>query len=135
MAALSDEPYVVTVWREDNGSWSAAARDVDGAFTAGDSLAEVERNARESIAAALDLRRSVEASLVVDLDVSVDQGGPLDQLIATARTARAAAAHAAQATGLAVAQLRQRGISVRDVGRLVGITPGRVSQIDKNTAA
>lgn len=132
---MSDAPYVVTVWREDNGTWSAVARDVDGAFTAGDSLAEVERNARESIAAALDLRRGLEVSLVVDLDVSIDRGGPLDQMIATARTARAAAAHATEATGVAVTQLRQRGISIRDVGRLVGITPGRVSQIGKHTAA
>lgn len=132
---LVAEPYIVTVWREDDGSWSAMARDVDGAFTAGASLAEVERNAKESIAAALDLPHSAEATMTVALDVSLDHGGPVDDLITAARTARAAAAQAAQATETAVVELRHRGISTRDVGRLVGITSGRVSQIDKNTAA
>lgn len=132
---MNTEPYVVAVWREDDGSWSAAARDVDGAFTAGDSLAEIERNAKESIAAALDLPHSAEATMTITLDVSVDHGGPIDDLVTTARTTRAAAAKAAQATETAVAELRNRGISTRDVGRLVGITPGRVSQIDKNAAA
>ena len=49
----------------------AVARDVDGAFTAGDSLAEVERNAKESIAVALDLPRGAEATVVVTLEGSV----------------------------------------------------------------
>lgn len=128
-------PYVVQVWREDQGGWSAAAPEVNGAFTAGDSLAEIERNARESIAVALDLPRGAESDMTVTLEISVDHGGPADELIASARATRAAAARAAHATEIAVYELRQRGISTRDVSRLVGITAGRVSQLDKNVAA
>jgi predicted RNase H-like HicB family nuclease len=131
---MSYGPYTVRVWRESDGGWSAAASEVDGAFTAGDSLVEVERHARESIAAMLDLPRSAEADMTVILEVSVDHGGPADQMIAAAHAARQAAAHAAQATAAAVSELRQRGISVRDVSRLVGVTAGRVSQLDKNAA-
>jgi predicted RNase H-like HicB family nuclease len=131
---VSYGPYLVRVWRESNGGWSAAASEVQGAFTAGDSLVEVERHARESIAAMLDLPRGAETDMALTLEVSVDDGGPVDELVAAARAAREAAARAAQATEAAVAELRQRGISVRDVSRLVGVTAGRVSQLDKNAA-
>lgn len=131
---MSWGPYSVRVWRENDGSWSAMATDVDGAFTAGDSLAELERNARESIAAMLDLPRGAESDMVLTLQVSVDDGGPVDEMIAAARAAREAAARAAAATEAAVSELRQRGISVRDVSRLVGVTAGRVSQLDKRAA-
>jgi len=124
----------VRVWREDEGGWSAAAVDVDGAFTAGDSLAEVERQIRESIAARLDLPRGAEADMTVTFEVSIDNGGPVDQLVSTARAAREAATRAAAATEAAVTELRGRGVSVRDVSRLVGVTPGRVSQLGRGAA-
>jgi predicted RNase H-like HicB family nuclease len=64
--------YTATAWREPEGGWSASADDIDGAFTAGDSLAEIDRNIRESIAVALDLRRSAEDNMTMELNVRID---------------------------------------------------------------
>lgn len=126
-------PYRVAVWREPDGAWSAAASDVDGALTAGGSLGEVERNIREAIGLVLDLPRRAEREMTVELEISVD-GGRIDELVAAARRAREAAALAASATEEAVRELRAKGMSTRDVARLVGVTAGRVSQLGRPAA-
>lgn len=76
VAAVSYGPFRVVAWREPGCGWSAAASDVDGAFTAGDSLAELERNVRESIAVMLDLPRGAEDDMSIDLHASMDASGP-----------------------------------------------------------
>lgn len=58
--------YRVRVWRESTVDRSAEA--VEGAFTAGRSLAESERNIRESVAVSLDVSRSAEDSMAVRLE-------------------------------------------------------------------
>lgn len=63
--------YDVAVWREPGGDWSAQAIHVEGAFTAGRSLAEVERNIKESIALSLNLPRRAEETMEIRFDVSV----------------------------------------------------------------
>jgi len=123
--------YTVTVWREPDGGWSASADDVDGAFTDGRSLAEVDRNIRESIAVALDLPRGAEERMDIDMDVQV--GSDVDDLVRETQEARRAAERAAELTSTAVEALRRVGLSVRDVARILGITSGRVTQLDKVT--
>lgn len=129
---MTTTSYRVRVWREPGGTWSAQARDVEGAFTAGDSLAAIRRNIRESIAVSLDLPRGAEDTMDVELSVEVDD---LDEAIAETRAARAAAKRAPELTARTVLALRDRGMSVRDVAALLDITPGRVTQIEQQTAA
>lgn len=127
--------YTVTVWREAKGGWSAQANlDQGTAFTAADSLAALDRNIRESIAGLLDLPRGAEAGMDIDLRVRVDTD--VDGLVAEAVRAREAAARAVELTTSAVHELRGRGLSVRDTARLLGITSGRVAQLnDRKVAA
>ena len=121
--------YFVSVWREPDGTWSATADAVNGANTCGDSLAEVDRRIRESIAVTLDLPRSAEDAMDVALRIRVDD--EVDPLVDDARAAREAAARAADLTAGAVRKLRERGLSIRDTARMLGITSGRVTQIEK----
>jgi hypothetical protein len=125
--------YVVSVWREPEGSWSASADEVDGAFTAGDSLAEIDRNIRESIAVSLDLPRGAEATMGIDLRVRID--ADTDAIISDVVTTRRAAARSPEVTAAAVRTLRSQGLSVRDVARVLGITSGRVTQLDSKVCA
>lgn len=125
--------YSATVWREPGGGWSARADDVDGAFTAGGSLSEIESNIRESIAVTLDLPRGAEDSMVVELRIRIDEA--TDGLVTETVEARRAASRASALTADAVQLLRGKGLSVRDVARMLDVTPGRVAQIDKGRAA
>jgi predicted RNase H-like HicB family nuclease len=125
--------YTATVWREPEGGWSASADGIDGAFTAGDSLAEIDRNIRESIAVTLDLRRGAEDTMTVELNVRIDADA--DGLVSETVEARQAAARASELTAKAVRTLRRKGLSVRDVAKVLGVTPGRVTQLDKDKFA
>jgi len=118
---------------EPDGTWSATADTVNGANTFGDSLAEVDRRIRESIAVTLDLPRGAEDAMDVALRIRVDDD--VDPLVGDARTAREAAARAAELTAGAVRELRLRGLSIRDTARVLGITSGRVTQIEKERAS
>lgn len=124
--------YDVTVWREPTGDWSARADGADGALTAGSSLSEVERNIRESIAISLDLPRSAEASMEIRLTVSVDSH--IDALVGEARAARDVAARAPELSARAIRELRQRGLSVRDVAHVLGLSAQRVHQLSQRVA-
>jgi hypothetical protein len=130
MAALTT--YQVDVWREPNGDWSAQANGVEGAFTAGRSLTEIERNIRESIAVSLDLSRSAEAALEIVLNVSTARPD-LDELVQQARLAREAArestSKATELTAEAATELRAKGLSVRDIAHVLGISYQRAQQL------
>jgi predicted RNase H-like HicB family nuclease len=125
--------YSVSVWREPEGTWSASADDIDGAFTDGDSLSEIDRNIRESIAVTLDLPRGAEATMTVELHVRVSDDA--DELVSTAVRAREAAARSPELTAAAVRSLRDKGLSTRDIARLLGITHGRVGQLSAQKSA
>jgi predicted RNase H-like HicB family nuclease len=130
MAAVT---YTVSVWRESTGDWSATADTVEGANTWGASLSEVDRKIREAIAVVLDLPRGAEERMQVVLRARV--GDDVDPVVDEARAAREAAARASHLTALAVLRLRSRGVSIRDTARILDITSGRVSQIEKEHAA
>lgn len=124
--------YRVTVWREPEGGWGASADEIDGAHTDGRSLAEIDRHIREAIALVLDLPRGAEDTMDVALHIRV--GDDIDALVDDARRARQAAKRAQALTIDAVQALRKRGVSVRDAARVLGITSGRVSQLEKSQA-
>lgn len=128
--------YIVRVWREPAGDWSAEAVEVEGAFTAGRSLAEIERNIRESIAVSLDLPRSAEDAMEVRLEVSLANR---DQLVTDVRRARELAHESSERaidlTLAAARALREDGLSVRDIATVLGISPQRVQQLIHHAAA
>ena len=119
------------VTRED-GQWLADVPDLPGAHTYARSLPSLDQAVREVVALAADLPDEAMPALVLDYDYHT--GDP--ELDATAlevrrlrRQADDLAATAAARTSEVAAKLVARGLSVRDVAALLGISPQRVSQL------
>lgn len=128
---MSERGYGVVVTRED-GHWLADVPELEGAHTYARSLPALDRVVREVIVLAADLPDDAMPGLV--LDYRYDTGDP--ELDATAlevrrlrRQADELAAAVTARTSEAAGQLVARGLSVRDVAALLGISPQRVSQL------
>lgn len=128
---MSETSYGVVVTRED-GHWLADVPALAGAHTYARSLPALDQAVREVIVLAADLPDEAMPGLV--LDYRYDTGDP--DLDATAlevrrlrRQADELAAVVTARTGEVAAQLVARGLSVRDVAALLGISPQRVSQL------
>ena len=131
MAAMSGNEFRVVVTRED-GRWLADVPELQGAHTYARSLPSLDQAVREVVVLAADLPDEAMPELVLDYDYHT--GDP--ELDATAlevrrlrRQADELATAAAARTGQVAAQLVARGLSVRDVAALLGISPQRVSQL------
>jgi hypothetical protein len=131
MVAMNRRAFRVVVTRED-GQGLANVPELQGAHTYARSLPSLDQAVREVVVVAADLPDEAMPELVLDYDYHT--GDP--QLDATAlevrrlrRQADDLAATAAARTGRAAAQLVARGLSVRDVAALLGISPQRVSQL------
>jgi len=128
---MSRRTFRVVVTREDD-QWLAEVPELQGAHTYARSLPSLDQAVREVVVLAADLPDEAMPELVLDYDYHT--GDP--ELDATAlevrrlrRQADDLAATAAARTSRAAAQLVARGLSVRDVAALLGISPQRVSQL------
>jgi DNA-binding NarL/FixJ family response regulator len=128
---VSRHAHRVVVTRED-GQWLADVPELQGTHTYARSLPSLDQAVREAVVLAAGLPDEAMPDLVLDYDYHT--GDP--DLDATAlevrrlrRQADELAAAAASRTGQAAAQLVARGLSVRDVAALLGISPQRVSQL------
>ena len=128
---MSRRAFRVVVTRED-GQWLADVPELLGAHTYARSLPSLDLAVREVVVLAADLPDEAMPELVLDYDYHT--GDP--ELDATAlevrrlrRQADDLAATATARTSRAAAQLVARGLSVRDVAALLGISPQRVSQL------
>ena len=128
---MSRPAYRVVVTRAD-GQWLADVPELQGAHTYARSLPSLDHAVREVVVLAADLPDAAMPELVLDYDYHT--GDPdLDATALEVRRLRLQAdelaAAAAARTGQAAAQLVARGLSVRDVAALLGISPQRVSQL------
>ena len=128
---MSGSAFRVVVTRQD-GQWLADVPELQGAHTYARSLPSLDQAVREVVVLAADLPDQAMPELVLDYDYHT--GDP--ELDATAlevrrlrRQADDLAAAATARTGQVAAQLVARGLSVRDVAALLGISPQRVSQL------
>lgn len=110
--------------------WAVEIPEVEGAFTQARRLDQVPA----MVADAVHLLTGIPLDEIEVQLGEVDLGDP--QALAEAHAAReqvAAAAdsqeEAARASRRAVAMLRERGLSVRDVGAILEVSPQRVSQL------
>ena len=131
MAAMSGDTYRVVVTRED-GQWLADVPSLEGAHTYARSLPTLDQAVREVVVLAADLPDEAMPVLVLDYeyhtgDASLDVTA--QEVRQLRREADELAAAAATRTGRAAAELVARGLSVRDVAALLGISPQRVSQL------
>lgn len=128
---MSGQVHEVVVTRED-GVWLAEVRGLEGAHTFARSLPSLDQAVREVIVLTADLPDEAMSGLV--LGYRYDTGDPeLDaralEVRRLRRQADELAAEVAARTGQAAAELVARGLSVRDVASLLGISPQRVSQL------
>jgi DNA-directed RNA polymerase specialized sigma24 family protein len=131
VAAVSEHRYRVVVTRED-GHWLADVPELEGAHTYARSLPALDRAVREVVVLAAGLPDEAMPGLMLAYDYQT--GDP--ELDTTAlevrrlrREADEVAAAATARTSQAAAQLAARGLSVRDIAALLGISPQRVSQL------
>jgi DNA-directed RNA polymerase sigma subunit (sigma70/sigma32) len=127
--------YRVTATREVDW-WSLVAFDVEGREVASQArrLDQADAAIREAIALVLDIEHDAfDVAITPDLSHIEVSGGTL-QALELRRDLTDLADRARRRTPAAVAELRQAGLTVRDVAQLLGVTPSRVSQIEKQAA-
>jgi len=124
--------YQVTATR-DCDWWSLVANDIDGREVASQSrrLDQADGAIREAIALVLDVDGDA-----FDLDITpelerVAVSDETLEVLALRRELAELSDRAHRQTPAAVAELRAAGLTVRDVAQLLGVTPSRVSQIEK----
>lgn len=124
--------YQATATR--NGDWwSLVASNVGGREVASQSrrLDQADAAIREAIALVLDVEHDT-----FDLDITpeLERVAVSDQtleVLALRRELAELSDRAHRQTPAAVAELRAAGLTVRDVAQLLGVTPSRISQIEK----
>ena len=124
--------FRVTATR-DGDWWSLVAADVQEREVASQSrrLDQAEAAIREAIALVLDVAQS---EFEVDITPELDRIGVSDETLEVLELRRALAElsdRARRQTPAAIDELRRAGLTVRDVADLLGVTPSRVSQIEK----
>jgi hypothetical protein len=128
MAAVSSGTYRLVITRE-NGQWLADVPSLEGAHTYARSLPALDQAVREVVVLAADLPDEAMPGLVLEYDYRTGDAG-LDRTAREVRQLRRQAdelaAIAAVRTGEVAVELLARGLSVRDVAALLGISPQRV---------
>lgn len=127
--------YQATATR-DGDWWSLVAFDVEGREVASQSrrLDQADGAIREAIALVLDVDQDAfDVEVTTDMDNVEVSDGTLE-VLELRRTLTELSNRARRQTPAAVAELRRAGLTVRDVAQLLGVTPSRVSQIEKQDA-
>lgn len=127
--------YMVTATR-DGAWWSLVAENVDGREVASQSrrLDQAEAVIREAIALVLDVDEDTIGVEVVPVLDEAAVSGETFELLELRQALADLSARSRRLTPKAVAELRAAGLTVRDVAELLGLTPSRVSQIEKESS-
>lgn len=122
--------YTIDV-RRDHEQWTADVRDMPAAHTFARNLTLLDKYIREAIAVVEDLPEGAEPGLDLEYcyhgvaQAIVDA----DEIGRRRRHAAKELAEANQAAQEAIPVLTAAGCSVRDTAQLLGVSPGRVSQL------
>lgn len=108
-----------------DGWWAVEVSEIPGLFTQVRRLDQVEAMVKD---AAATLGKKVD-SVRVEPQFSAEEIAELERLESVRRKANAAQAEASNITRQTVSMLRNRGLTVRDVAHMVGLTPQRVSML------
>jgi len=125
--------YTVRYELDESGTWVATIPKLPGCITQGRSIAQARRRIREALAAYTgDDRLARSAELVDDVDVGA-LGRESAQLVGKVLRERAELEARKQSvtrsTAHAARKLARAGLSVRDVGELLGLSHQRVQQL------
>lgn len=130
---MSSEPAAAVSYRvqatRSGDWWAITIPELPGAFSQCKRLDQVEAMAREVIALMLDIDPTDVDGVEVDVQLPDQLADDLAALRRSERLADDARQAAAHAQRRAAEQLRAAGLSVRDIGQLLGVSHQRVSQI------
>jgi predicted RNase H-like HicB family nuclease len=112
------------VCRRSGGWWAISVPEIKGLHTQVRRLDQAADMARDAIALMLDVDPSE-----IEVEVRPEIPEPVEDALAARRAAREAEREAEAATAAAARQLLADGYTIRDVGRLLGLSPQRISQI------
>lgn len=108
--------------------WAIDVPGIKGIHTQARKLSNVEAMARDAIAVALDVAPDTFA-VVVTTELDADTLRLIKEAERTREEAALAQARAAAALAASVQHLRRRGLTVRDAGKLLGLSHQRVAQL------
>lgn len=112
------------VCRRSGDWWAISVREIKGVHTQVRRLDQAADMARDAIALMLDVD---PANIHVEVEPEVP--APAVDALAARRAAREAERAAEISTAAAARQLLNEGYTIRDVGRLLGLSPQRISQL------
>ncbi len=112
------------VCRRSGNWWAVSIRELKGVHTQARRLDQVPDMARDAIALMLEADPGE-----VQVTVEPEMPAPVEDALAARRAAREAERAAEEATAIAARQLLDEGYTIRDAGRLLGLSPQRISQI------
>lgn len=127
--------YSVTFERGRDGWWTVYATDesVKGALSQGRTIERAEVNIKEAIALVLDLEEGAEADIeLVPTFITGDQ--VFDERTAEALAIKSDLSRLHARRDYLIAMTATEGnVSTRDLGRIYGLSAGRISQVRKST--
>jgi hypothetical protein len=128
---MADMTYTVHVTREGD-TWLADVPSVAGAHTFARSLEGLARSVREVVVLMDDLPDDADVELDLRFDVADESVIEAEHLRRAREDIGRREAELVSETGRIAASL-SRTYSVRDTAAMLGVTPGRVSQLVNNT--
>ena len=119
--------YEVVYERDDDGWWAASVPSVRGCRTQGRSLAQARERIREALS--LFVKNAQRAELRDKIVLPAEFRRQVDRQLRLRHALEAEQRQLQESTQGTVRQLVKRGLSVRDVGELLGLSHQRVHQL------
>lgn len=116
----------------DGAVWLVHVPEIDR-WTQARTIVEIESMARD-LAAIMTNAAPDSIRVIVDVELPTSVQAHLDEVERARMTETAARTRGAEELRRAVRELREAGISVRDVGKLMGISHQRASQLSRSAA-
>lgn len=122
--------YIVHLEFDETSRWVASVRDIPGCHTQGRSIRQAMSRVREALEVCLD--DAAEAELVPEIELPTHVREAVARYEGSRERLRREEADAREATRDAIRILGDdAGLSVRDVGDLLGLSHQRVQQISR----
>ena len=109
--------------------WAITVPELGRVFSQARRLDQVEDRAREALALLLDIPESEVGELEVQVTVPASAEAVLKELTAAQAAAAQAASETARIRPAAAQALRGEGLTLRDIGYLLGVSHERVHQM------
>jgi predicted RNase H-like HicB family nuclease len=115
----------------DSGWWVATVPELAGCLTQGRTIEQARERIREAIAAVLDLRNDYAGRLVDDVRLPAKVKRTVRSAEQARKKAQRAERVASEKIREATAELGKLGMSLRDVGTVLGVSRQRAQQLTR----